>query len=130
MPLKEGGLKNHSQLREERMDAAERALHKNRCKWLDGTFSTVGHTYSVMVEILKIKEPNVNAFVEEINKLLEYSGNGFARIKDPTQYFYHRTFHYLLRYLYAMIRERKISEVNAKCVLSAAYEGWRPPREI
>lgn len=100
-------MKNRSMLEDERKDEVQKALKKNRCKYLDGCYATVGHVYSVMVEMLNIKNPDIHRFIEELNEYIEIGGDGFACVKDPTKQLYSRTFSKLAWYLSDYLKKRE-----------------------
>ena len=110
-------------LDEERLSRAQKILHKTRCRYMDGTYSTVGHVYSVIVEVLRISNPDINGFIEELNDLLEDGGCGYARITSPLNKFYYQTYNRLQWYLSGLIMAGKATEDQKNAICKAAYEG-------
>lgn len=88
-----------AELADEKMNPNKLILKKFNCRYLDGTYSTIGHVFSVMVEVLKIEKPSIELFIMKLNEYIEIGGDGFARVSKPTKYLYSRTTHKLARYL-------------------------------
>ena len=80
--------KNQSMMRHYRMSHGEKALMRNG-EW--ESYSTVGHVYTVMVEELKINNPDIGKFIKKLNEYIEVGGDGFACVSSPNEFFYSRT---------------------------------------
>ncbi|NOY35815.1 MAG: hypothetical protein GXP44_02760 [bacterium] len=113
---------NHSMLEDDRRDPVEKIKKEFRLKkYLDGAYSTVGHTYAVIVEVCDIRNPDIREFIEELNKRIEVGGCGYARISSPLDYLYSLTLHRLAW----LLDDMKIGEKEQEKILEAAYPPTR-----
>jgi len=109
-----------------RMNEQDRILKMYRVSWLDATFSTVGHVYSVMVEELNIK-PDLAGFIEKLNKYIEVGGDGFACVKSPLDDFTWKRFYPLQSFLF---REFSCIERSSFTkIVRSAWPAFNPPWE-
>ncbi len=77
----------------ERMDIIKKAQKRFQVKYVDNSRvgAPVGHVYSVMVEELGIKNPDLQGFMNEFNEYIKIGGDGFACVKSPLDHLYSRT---------------------------------------
>ncbi len=118
--------KNHSMLEETKLNNKERMLKRFNTKWLEKCYAPVGHVYSVIVEELNIKNPDLQGFIETINQDLTSNGNSFACIKNPLETFYSRTIRPLSRFLGEKIRDGEITEKSCDLIMKEACGGVLP----
>lgn len=90
---------NHSIIEDERLNRHEQLQKQFQTKWFDNMYATVGHVFTVMVEVLEIENPFIEIFIMKLNEYIDIGGDGFARVSKPTDKFYSRTVNKLSRYL-------------------------------
>ena len=112
-------LTNHSMLEDERLNYREKLQKQYRKKSFGGMYGTVGHVFTVMVEVLEIKQPFIATFITTLNKYIEIGGNGFACVSKPTDKFYSRTTNKLAHYLRNEFPDITKEQFNA--IMKAAY---------
>jgi hypothetical protein len=109
-----------------RADEHDRILKMYRVRWLDDTFSTIGHVYSVMVEELNIK-PDLPRFIEKLNEYIKIGGNELFCVKSPLDNFTWKRFLPLQRFL---SREFPGIERNSFTkIVRSAWPAFEPPWE-
>lgn len=114
-------LKNHSMLEEERMDDRRKISRTYRIKSWINTYAPVGHVYSIMMEEMNIKNPDIHGFIAELKKL---SGSELACINDPTTPLYSKTASALRKYLHDKVQKGEISKKSFRTIMFEAHGGW------
>ena len=117
---KYGFRKNQSMLEEERMKQEEKALRKFQGNTLEACQSTLGHAYSVYVEEIKMEHPNLNWFMEELNK---HIFENHAYFKDSCEQFNSKKSHGLKMFLLNEIGRRRLSKESAKKIMQEIHPG-------
>ncbi len=111
-------------MEEFRMSEDQKILKMYKVRWLDSTFSTIGHVYSVIVEELDIEGPDLNDFIKRLNEYIKIGGNGFACVEGPMDSFTWKRFYPLQTFLLRELSNITTDSFNK--IVKAAYPAFVP----
>ena len=84
-------------LEDERMEKHNAAKKKFNVKYLDCdcVFGTMGHAYSILIEEMSIKNPDINAFIDRFNEHVVPYSHGYPHIESASDKLTVKNYHKL-----------------------------------
>ncbi len=110
--------KNHSMIDELSLSDIDKTLRRFRTREVNCCYAPVGHVYSVMVELLNIKEPNISEFIYELNRYIQ-EFDRFMCIHSPSEKLYSLTTRVLDQMLHETLTKRKYRKYGHRIIKEA-----------